>query len=216
MSRQRKVDDVWSLVGYVRSSQYRDDTVRHIAEHGPSMPSEIAEGTGNELSHVSRSLSELRDREIVELLVPEQTQRGRIYGLSDRGEGVAARHRRPDFEWTLVDVGDFPHAAFLEHVRSVAGSAFNAAAYRDGRDVTLVGAPDGADLHEYEVLIAGPGLGDRRAWGDVEAPEFLLSGFDGCMVVQLPLGDGERIGVGIGREAEIAVPRFVDECVDCL
>lgn len=77
----------WDEVGYVISSDYRVATLRRLAA-GPATPSGIAEDTGRALPHVSRALSGLRERELVELLVPEARRKGRVYGITDRGSAV--------------------------------------------------------------------------------------------------------------------------------
>lgn len=79
--------DQWDEVGFVLSSQYRKAVLRRLAQ-GPAPPSTIASDTGINLSHVSRSLQGLRDEELVELLVPETRRKGRVYGITSRGEEV--------------------------------------------------------------------------------------------------------------------------------
>lgn len=77
----------WDDVGYVRASQYRQTVVNHLADT-PATPSDIDEETGFDIAHISRALQNLRDRDLVELLVDEDTQKGRYYGLTSDGETV--------------------------------------------------------------------------------------------------------------------------------
>lgn len=77
----------WEEIGYVVSSQYRTDVLEILAEN-PSTPSQLADDTGKPISHVSRALSNLKDRGIVELLVPESRQKGRYYGATEKGEEI--------------------------------------------------------------------------------------------------------------------------------
>jgi len=79
--------DEWNEIGYIISSQYRVAVLRRLAE-GPATPSRIASDTGINIAHVSRALQELRDRGLVELLVPEDRKKGRIYGITDEGHAV--------------------------------------------------------------------------------------------------------------------------------
>lgn len=74
-------------VSHVVASTYRTVIVDDLA-NGPSTPSNIAERTGVEIAHVSRGISRLRERGIVELLVPESTKKGRIYGLTKHGKAT--------------------------------------------------------------------------------------------------------------------------------
>ena len=84
MSADVDFDDV----SLVKASKFREAVVGELA-HGPATPSEIAEGSPYEIAHISRALQEMRDAEIVELLVSEDRRKGRIYALSDAGEAVS-------------------------------------------------------------------------------------------------------------------------------
>lgn len=77
----------WDEVGYVISSTYRVQVLQRLAE-SPAPTSKIADDTNAAASHVSRALSDLRERGHVELLVPEDRKKGRIYGITDRGREV--------------------------------------------------------------------------------------------------------------------------------
>lgn len=69
---------------------------------GPATPSTLAEGgqrsTGMAISHISKALSELRDVGCVELLVPEDQPRGRVYGITPKGVSVLERAKAVDGE----------------------------------------------------------------------------------------------------------------------
>lgn len=78
----------WTTFGFVRASDYRT-RVLHALDDGPATPTELGERAGLEITHVSRTLSELQDHDLAELLVPEDTHKGRIYGLTDDGETIA-------------------------------------------------------------------------------------------------------------------------------
>lgn len=80
----------WEDIGFVISSQYRVAVLRHLSG-GPATPSGIAEEASVSISHISRALHSLRDRGLVELLVPEDRKKGRIYGLTEGGESVWER-----------------------------------------------------------------------------------------------------------------------------
>lgn len=82
--------NLWDEAGFVESSQYRRATLDRIRET-PATPSTIAEDTGYAVTHISRSLRNLRDRDMVELLVPEERRKGRIYGATEHGQSVGER-----------------------------------------------------------------------------------------------------------------------------
>jgi DNA-binding MarR family transcriptional regulator len=77
----------WAEVGFVISSTYRVKVLQELAE-SPAPPSKIADETGCATSHISRALTDLRERGLVDLLVPEARKKGRIYGITDRGREI--------------------------------------------------------------------------------------------------------------------------------
>ena len=79
--------DPWDDVSYVISSRYRIATLRRLSE-GPATPSLIADETDLSIAHVSRALQELRDNDLVTLLVSEDRRKGRVYGVTDEGLAV--------------------------------------------------------------------------------------------------------------------------------
>lgn len=81
------VSDEWNDIGFVISSNYRVTVLRRLDE-GPATPSQIAGEWDVAITHVSRALNELRDRDLVELLVPENRRKGRVYGITEKGERI--------------------------------------------------------------------------------------------------------------------------------
>lgn len=79
--------DPWDDISYVISSRYRIATLRRLSD-GPATPSLIADETDLSIAHVSRALQELRDADLVTLLVSENRRKGRVYGITDEGLGV--------------------------------------------------------------------------------------------------------------------------------
>jgi DNA-binding MarR family transcriptional regulator len=81
------MSDDWDEVGYVISSTYRIKVLQRLSESA-APTSKIAEDIDCANSHVSRALSDLRERGLVDLLVPESRKKGRIYGITDRGREI--------------------------------------------------------------------------------------------------------------------------------
>lgn len=77
----------WEVIGYVVSSKYRVRALRRLSE-SPAPPSTIADDTECAVSHISRALQDLRDHGLVDLLVPEERKKGRIYGITDEGTEI--------------------------------------------------------------------------------------------------------------------------------
>lgn len=74
----------WDVVGYVISSDHRTVVLGRLAD-GPATPTQIASDVDLAATHVSRALNSLRDRDLVELLVPEERRKGRVYGITSKG-----------------------------------------------------------------------------------------------------------------------------------
>lgn len=61
--------------------------LRRLAE-GPAIPKQIREDTGQHYSRISEAVKTLRDRGLIDLIVPEDVKQGRIYELTGRGKEV--------------------------------------------------------------------------------------------------------------------------------
>lgn len=61
----------------------------------PSTPSDIAESNNIRIEYVSRSLSELRERDMVELLNPD-AHKGRLYSITEQGSQVIQKIEAED------------------------------------------------------------------------------------------------------------------------
>lgn len=79
--------DEWDEIGFVISSRYRVAVLKRLAE-GPATPSQLATDSGLAIAHISRALRGLRDRGLVELLVSEDRKKGRVYGVTEKGEEI--------------------------------------------------------------------------------------------------------------------------------
>lgn len=77
----------WDEISYVISSRYRVSVLQRLAD-SPATPSQIAEDSDCPIAHVSRALRGLRERDLVDLLVSEDRQKGRVYGITDEGTEV--------------------------------------------------------------------------------------------------------------------------------
>lgn len=77
----------WDEVSVVVASTYRT-TVFNRLMSGPATPSMIADDAEITLTYVSQALGTLREHGLVELLVAEDRQKGRVYGITDHGTEV--------------------------------------------------------------------------------------------------------------------------------
>ena len=78
----------WDEVSYVIRSTPREFVIKSLCE-GPKTPGEIRDETEIDIAHISRGVTQLQERGLTELLVDENTKKGRLYGLTDEGQEVA-------------------------------------------------------------------------------------------------------------------------------
>lgn len=78
----------WEKFGYIVASKYRKGIVSVLNE-GPRTPKDIAQELDLYISHISSTLSELEEKNIVRCLTP-RLRKGRIYGLTEAGKKIAA------------------------------------------------------------------------------------------------------------------------------
>lgn len=72
---------------FVQRSTYRQNVLKAL-EGNVLMPTEIAERSNIKTNHVSKVLSELKSKELIELVNPE-ARKGRLYRLTDVGDEIA-------------------------------------------------------------------------------------------------------------------------------
>ena len=71
---------------FIRRSTYRQKVLKSL-EDNVLMPKEIAERSNIKTNHVSKVLSELKSKELIEIINPE-VRKGRLYRLTDVGNEV--------------------------------------------------------------------------------------------------------------------------------
>lgn len=215
--------DTWNTAGYITSSRYRRAVCEYLYANGPSLPSEIAGETDMAQPHVSRALSELRDRDAVELLVPESQQKGRLYGLTDEGLSALDRlqRNRRTLKVTIVDRDEFPYPNLLEHLLDRHESAVRAVVAFENSSAWVYVASEEIerdyDRSGVEEVVSSL-WSDRidRNEGPAEFPtggsEFSVEGFEHLTSVRLFLGAGHQLSVLLDPEYDVPIRSFVDEC----
>ena len=73
-----------ATVDYVKRSQYRSKILKSLVDD-VEMPSQIARDTGIVQNHISNSLRQLKEHELVECINPE-VRKGRLYRLTSKGD----------------------------------------------------------------------------------------------------------------------------------
>lgn len=82
----QKDDELLKLTSYVEISKYREKTLKSIGNN-VKIPTNIAKDSGIRTNYISKVLSELKSKEIVEC-INEEARKGRLYRLTDTGKEV--------------------------------------------------------------------------------------------------------------------------------
>lgn len=82
----QKDDELLKLTSYVEISKYREKTLKSIGNN-VKIPTNIAKDSDIRTNHISKVLSELKSKEIVEC-INEEARKGRLYRLTDTGKEV--------------------------------------------------------------------------------------------------------------------------------
>ena len=83
MSDKIREKEIWEMIGYVKISPTRYQTLKTIKSDF-LMPSEIAKSTGFRITQVSNALHDLKEKNLVYCLNEEATK-GRLYKNTDLG-----------------------------------------------------------------------------------------------------------------------------------
>ena len=79
-------DELLRLTSYVLISKYREKTLKSLGDD-VKIPTHIAKESGIRTNHISKVLSELKTKDMVECL-NEDARKGRLYRLTDTGKDV--------------------------------------------------------------------------------------------------------------------------------
>ena len=85
------------LVDVIHSSTYRRRVLGALKERSKT-PTELAAECDLSIAHISRTLSELQDLGLVDLLVPEERHKGRTYGITDTGREAYLKYTEEENE----------------------------------------------------------------------------------------------------------------------
>lgn len=82
----KEYDELLSLTSYVLISKYREKTLKSLGDD-VKIPTHIAKESGIRTNHISKVLSELKTKDMVEC-INEDARKGRLYRLTDTGKDV--------------------------------------------------------------------------------------------------------------------------------
>lgn len=80
---------MWDDIGYIMASNYRRLIVEKL-KYKNYLPSTLAKELKIQLSHISRALSELKSKNVVECL-NETSRKGKIYTLTEFGKIISEK-----------------------------------------------------------------------------------------------------------------------------
>ena len=80
-------DEMLIEISYVEISKYRSKVMKSL-EGNVKIPTAIAKDSGIRTNHISKVLSELKARELIECINPE-VRKGRLYRHTDKGEIIS-------------------------------------------------------------------------------------------------------------------------------
>ena len=81
-------DEILTELSYVKISQYRTKVMSIMDREELKIPSQIAEESDIIQNHISKTIKQLKDHELIECVNPEVKQ-GKLYRLTETGEKVA-------------------------------------------------------------------------------------------------------------------------------
>ncbi|ELZ26500.1 hypothetical protein C474_20169 [Halogeometricum pallidum JCM 14848] len=217
--------DSWDTAGYIASSRYRASVCEFLEGEGPELPSRIASELELAQPHVSRALSELRERGVVELLVPESQQKGRLYGLTRRGRTALVRlHGESEsgsVSVTFVEEKAFPYPPLVDFLAAEYPDTFRVALVREGDDSDVFVANEevreACDSNSLSTVIGALSAGDATVDEQLERTDadderFVVRGFEHSLWIRLPVSEDIEVFVSLDRNAEVNVNSFVDAC----
>ena len=80
-------DEMWKNYAYVLSSKYRQKALKCLGSNA-KVPTQIARESGIRTNHISKTLKELNEHELIECINPE-ARKGRLYRITDKGKEIS-------------------------------------------------------------------------------------------------------------------------------
>lgn len=206
------------LAAFVLNSRYRRIVLEALAFNEQATPQEIADHTEDRRPHISRALSELRDKDIVELLVPEHEQIGRYYGLTEIGESVweQVKSRIRPIEWTVIDPETPQQQALLDFAKDHFGDALRfIGEHRDGM-IELIYA-DQTILSSYtdeEIERSLRKFVFQLSLNDAALPiaelKSELKNYGEFVMIRVPISESLNVSLSVDGDTPIMFPEITD------
>ena len=222
------------LIGFVLRSPNRRAILQYFLHNGSGFPSDVAEETGINLPHVSRSLSELQNRDLVDLLVPEDQKKNRLYDITERGIAILdwTQTWEAVSEYHIVEESRFSFPDLLQFVQKALGETFLGISHHDGDELEIVfGNDDIAERLQRENLTEAAvsdlqtlsriaaqdfSIVDRIRYGffELENPAYLDG--DAVWILVLHPSDSSVVSIASSAPPDMLVPSFAARCMNIL
>lgn len=205
-------------MSYILSSKYRSQVLEHLAKAGQATPTHIAEEVNSHRPHISRALSELKDKGVVELRTSDARDVGRYYGLTEQGARVwtELKPRIHQVEWSVAEPSTPAEEAVVEAASHEFGASLRMVAVYDGETVTFVYS-DPAVFSDYaeedieqrlRTFIFDHSLEELAMAGEESWSE--VTHFSDFSLLRVRVTDEVLIAISFDRDRNVSVPDFAD------
>ncbi len=211
-------------IGFVSRSQHRTICLQELYKQGPAAPSQIVEETSLSLSDVSRALSQLREENLVMLLVPDDQSQNRLHDLTQEGVEIVDLIFTVDQveSYTSVSESEFSYQGLLTFLQDSIGESLHGLICFHGRDLEIC-HPNGKLRQRFEedeeyrqsILVASSMVWERvqERIDIVGEKRFQLYGFDDVFVLVLVPETEQCVVVTMDAQTDLVVPSFPERCL---
>jgi DNA-binding MarR family transcriptional regulator len=207
---------------FVLRSNYRMSVIRVLSQSGQLTPTSIVEKTDIRQPHVSRALSELRERDLVTLAVSESQLKGRLYELTEFGEEIWSETNQINWQ---NDIANIPstHREIVAYLHQEVGEKVTGVGYYDGDTVSMYYLQDQM-RHKYsedqfvkssETLIKEFSNTDTKAAEIVGELRYEVQSFTKLNRIVI-YSDGGFLTIGLQSESRFEYPSLIEECKSIL
>ncbi|MFC7203695.1 winged helix-turn-helix domain-containing protein [Haloferax namakaokahaiae] len=215
------MSEAWNAAGYIASSRYRLAVCEYLDENGSGLPSRIASDTGLAQPHVSRALSELREKNIVELLVPESQQKGRLYGLTDLGVAAYKKVAVDRLgELAVVEPTEFPNTNLVTELTNAYAGQLRGIVWCEPDQTWVCFTADELsrdyDTETLKALVStltnGEPVDTDTGGGPAGDIQFVVYGLEDALIVRVQLDSETDLLVSVELGFDESITELAESC----